>query len=490
MDNELLDIEEKLYFYPKQGEELFNNLLHNYQKKELSTYTGQIYFLLGLLAYEKADTDSSIVYLEKAIINFVKEDNKLYEAKSQLILGWISEKIGYWEQAKINYYKVIELVDENHTRELGMGYLGVARCKMYLKESFKYEMDKGSELIKSLNQREYTIYANYMMSMLDFSNQHTENRLKNTAKEYLLIGLQTNAAGVYKSLAKYYRTKRKLDSALYYIDKAIPLSVSDYPATSMTPALYQHKGYTLLLKGEYKKARHFLKESLKLHDDYKQPYAKQYAYETLCRIDTLSGDYKSGLYNLSMARKNEKINLNRSKQYLSRMMEVSAVLKLHKDEAIRLKTQSREILLLAIVIVLFIIILWILNYNKSKQRIFQEKTEKFELQNLIANIGEIQLLKKHYKLPKNEKNEFRTLDQQFEIGYAESIKIFRKKYKELTDNDIRYAVMFAMNISDNVIAKIRNISPDSVQRIKRKIRTKLNLEKGHDLCEYLKPFLK
>lgn len=131
-EKELAVVEEKLYFYPGEGEAKLDSLIKILPESKFNKYAGEINFLKGVLAYKKAEVDSSIFYLERALLDFVNDEDKVYQAKSQLVLGWLAERIGYWDQAKINFYKVIELVDKKNPRELGLAYLGIARCNLYL----------------------------------------------------------------------------------------------------------------------------------------------------------------------------------------------------------------------------------------------------------------------------------------------------------------------------------------------------------------------
>ncbi|WP_075591131.1 tetratricopeptide repeat protein [Labilibacter marinus] len=489
VQDDLLNIEEKLYFYPAQGEDLLVGLKYRFNKKELANYQESIHFLHGLLAYKKAQPDSAIHHLEKALIASTKKKNKLYQAKSQLIIGWLSERTGYWEQAKLNYLKVIQVAQQKHTYERGMAYLGIARCKMFLRESPDDELEKGRALIKSLNSLQNNLYADYLACNINHSNPDKLKQLQHIANSYMDLGLNKKAAGVYKSISSYYRQKRVLDSALYYLDKAIPLSISDYPETSMTPSLHQHKGYVLLLKKEYKKARFHFNKSIELCDKYKQQTTKQYAYDCLYRLDTIQGDFKQAFYHLSEARKNEKILLNRTKRQLSKIMEVSANVKVLKEEAALLKNQEKNTILISIIIILTLLVVWITSMNRNKQKILREKEARLELQKLISGLGEVKLLQKNYTLSDQEKRETHLLPDQFEASYAEHIKRIRHQFKTLTDDDVRYVVMFAADISDDVIAQIRNINRPSILKTKRRIRTKLGLKKGHDLKAYFLPYL-
>jgi tetratricopeptide (TPR) repeat protein len=491
-EEELLNIEEKLYFYPAQGEELLHIFIDRYQNDTLNDYQGHIYFLQGLLAYEKAETDSAITCLGNALVLFMEKDNKLYQAKSEIVLGWIYEKIGCYVEAKLNYLKVIDLVDENSARELGMAHLGLVRCKRALKEPVESE-NEGIDLLKSLHKKEYALYADFISCLINQTDKDITSKLKRIASSYAKLGMERNVASAYKSIAFSYINKRQLDSALIYIEKAHPLCNSEYPIISLAPALIQAKGYIYLLKEEYETARVYLNESLTLSENLNQPYTKQFIYECLFRIDTLEGNYKEGIRTLLLAQDNKELNLNQSKQYITKVMEVSANINVIKEDIVRLKNKRKVTILLFItlIIVVFLIltILWLVDIKKKQKIIIEERGIKLGLSYLIYNLSEINILTRFYTLTEEEKSKFINLNDQFEIAYARSITKMRKLFTNLSNSEIRYAVLFAMNLSDELIAKIRNVNLDSVQKTKRRLREKIGLEKGADLKEYFRGFL-
>lgn len=491
IENDILRIEEKLYFYPAEGKMMLENLLGSSDNDELEKYQGHINFLYGLLSYKKAEQDNAIDYLEKALIAFVNDEDKLYQAKAQLILGWLAERIGYWQQSKINYYKVIDLVDKKNKREQGLAYLGIARCKHYLREPKVNELQVGAGLLNSMDVKKYSLYAEFLILVIGKSNEQTPGKLVDIAREYIKLGLQANAGSVYKGLATYFRHLKEWDSAHKYLDKALALDISDYPSASIVPSLYQHKGLVYFYQKDYSKASWCLNKSLILSDELNQEYSKYYAYKSLCRIDTLMGDFKSGFVHLAKANEINRFKERKEVKQLARLMEASLNLMILEEENKKLNSLRNNIVLLSgSIIVVLLSLFTAIGYKlklKNKEKFEKEKEKKLALQSLLIGLGEKRLLIgcKQSALELNDRMDKNSIfHDDFEECYPESIKKIETTYPQLTKNDARYAVMFSLQLSDDIIAEIKNVNPDSIRKTKLRMRKKLALETGCDLGHY------
>jgi tetratricopeptide (TPR) repeat protein len=484
INEHLDDIEHLLYFYSTQGEVQLNKLIDTNQNIE-EKFPGKIAFLKGILNYNKSNSDEALINLETAFNIFIETNNTLYQVKTQLILGWIAEKIGYWEQAKFNYLKIIEL-NSSGTRELALANIGMARCQMYQKQKLEPYLLRGITLLKRIGRQEYSIYSDYIKCILNTKNDYNKIILQNIATRYEKIGLNNNASGVYKSLGLKYKYENKFDSAHYYIDKALSLTNKTYPATSLVPALYQIKGSIYYLQKNYTQAKKNLLKAITACDSLKQIQTKYYAYKYLVKIDTINKDYISAFYNKTLEHKYYKKMHLKEYEYHSKLLEIS--LNVQKYTNINEKLRYRNSMLLIIFIlcscILILVILWVIIKNKLK--FLKQEESKKALKNLLVGLGEKRLFYKNINELdiKNIYIKHGNLNECFEEAYYETIKSFKKNYTQLTNSDIRYAVMFTMGLSDDVIAQIRNVNIDSIQKSKRRMRKKLGLERGYDLQKY------
>ncbi|WP_075602648.1 helix-turn-helix transcriptional regulator [Saccharicrinis aurantiacus] len=480
-DTEITHIEHLLYFYPEKGEIKLNEYVNQKRETEDPTNTAKVNFLKSILYYKKSDIDRALLYLEKASIFFTKENNILYQAKTQLILGWIAEKTGYWEQAKSNYITVINLHLPGNKRELGLAYLGIVRCRMYLKQTIGDQLIKGTTLLKSMNLIEYSLYADYIDHIFSAEKYDQYIGLVDIAKKYESVNLNTNAASVYKSLVIKYKNSSKLDTAQYYIDKAILLSTNQLSGTSLIPSLYQIKGSIFYLQRDYNNAKKYLNKSIVISDSVNQINSKYYSYNFLYKIDSLTHNYKNAFKNLSLTHHYYKKFHKKEQEYQSRLLEISSDISLFITENNELKRNNCITLIISSLLLIIIITVSFWLKTKNKLKLIKEVESKTALQNLLIGLGEKKLLYKNI-------NDIKMIDanRHFDEAYCDTIKLFKMNFTQLTDNDIRYSVMFTMGISDDVIAQIRNINIDSIRKTKRRIRNKLGLEKGTDLQIYFK----
>ncbi len=162
IENELEQIEYDLHFYSQQAEIKLDSIIQNFSPQMKDEFDGQLAFLSGLLEYKKGNIDSSLTLLDKSLIKSLHQDNVKIQAKSQMVLGWIAEGTGFWEQAKINYYITIQLLNNTSYKETGWAYLGVARCKKNLKEPFYEEAEQGIRILKEIGKKELVLYADYL----------------------------------------------------------------------------------------------------------------------------------------------------------------------------------------------------------------------------------------------------------------------------------------------------------------------------------------
>ena len=496
VNKELINIEEKLYFYPEEGEKMLNQLISNPKVNEAEKYQGHLNFLSGVLAYKKGESDISLNYIEKALVKFVNDENKLYQAKSQLILGWIAEKIGYWDQSKINYYKVLDLVDKKNKREQGLAYLGLARCNHYLRHKKGNELYLGSRLLSTIEKKEYHLYAEFLNLVIKPSNHATPNKLEGIAQSYINLHLYNNAASTFKAISSYYRKHKDYKSAHEFLDRALALNISEYPSATLLPSLNQMKGLTYFYQKDYISAEVYLKKSLSLCDTYNKQSSKYYAYNTLYRIDTLKGDYKSAHLHLSKSVESQNAKEQKGEKQLAKLMEISFNLLALQEENDRLRSLRNNIILLTSSVILILAIVFITIYYKQKIKnrliLDKEKEKKQALHSLLINLSEKRLLNKNYIEVENDVNNISeetverktTVSEDFEECYSESIKKIETQHPELTRSDASYGVMFSLNLSNDVIAEIKNINAESIRKTKLRIRNKLGLEMGYDLDNY------
>lgn len=497
LPNDLVLMEEQLYYYPSTLVEKVDSLKTVVASDEDHPYLGQIAFLCGFMAYHKGEVDSALVYIEESLLAMTQLEDSAGQAKCYLLLGWIAEGIGSFDQAKINYYKVINFSNASQRKENGLAWLGISRCKKILKEPIKNEFKQGISYLKATGIEEFILYAEFSKFMFGEKNEEAAINIKEVAKEYKNLKLENNAASVYKVLAKYYMGQGLIDSSKTFVDEAIDIYDGQYSQVSLMPGLKQFKGVLFFQERDYKRARQLLLESLKLYDKFGKEGHKYYAYKYLYRIDTLQGNYQRAVKYQSKAFYCFKVAQNKEKQLMSKVIEVDInVLLMRKTiDSLKYRSIRNKIIFGSSILIILLILLTLFQLIRVRyrnvQRREQERTR--QLQNLLIGLGEKRLLQQRYcksfeEIP-IDTDQPSSLTDDFSLCYIETIREFSRCFSELSDTEIRYAVMFALNLSSDVITEIQNVQIATIRKVKQRIRQKMNMSKDKSVESYFQQFL-
>lgn len=77
------------------------------------------------------------------------------------------------------------------------------------------------------------------------------------------------------------------------------------------------------------------------------------------------------------------------------------------------------------------------------------------------------------------------VEEEFDIVHDNFMKKLRKKYPELTNNEVLLCAYLKMNLSTKEIAPMLNISPRGVETMRYRLRKKLNIDRESGLTEFL-----
>jgi len=494
----LHQIEEQIYYYPHLIKNQIDSLETLLSTDDSHPHVGQMAYLCGFMAYHKGEMDSALVYLEKALITWTQQEEFLGQAKCHLLLGWIAEGAGFWEQAKGDYCKTIQLTQAANCKETGLAYLGVARCKQILKEPVQNEFEKGISCLRATGKKEFALYADFSSFMFGDKNDETANHLKSVADKYMNLRLGNNAASVYKLLARYLMNQGQLDSSKVFLDKAIDVYDESYAQVSLMPGLKQFKGVLFFREQDYEQSRQSLLESIEWYDKLGKEGQKYYAYKYLYRIDTLHGNYQRAIYYQTRAFDSFKTARFKEKQLMAKVAEVDVKVLLMWQTIDRLEyTNKMNSILYCSAFVLTLLLLLIIfqlirGRYRNEQRREQERTRQF--QNLLVGLGEKRLFQQRIAESSDVISSgpvlSASLSDDFSTCYIETIQGFGRNFSQLSDTEIRYAVMFALNLSGDVITEIQNVQRTAIRKVKQRIRQKLELDNDRSLELYFQQFLK
>ncbi len=504
MEKLFSEIDYNTIFYPKTAINQFDSLKGTFNEINFAEYRGYIDFLDAQFYYNDMKVDSALHYAEDAISWFTKRENVNWLSKCQYLLGKIAETTSLFEQAKINYYETINLSQDENIW-VGSAYIGIARCKKALEESYSEEMGQGIRILREVGRYEVGLFADFMEQYFNLSSPDSPANLKRIAEKYLNHKFYDRAVSVYKFVASSFYIKEKFDSAHVYCNLAIDLSEEYGVGKLVLPALFQFKGVLYFKQQEYNTADTYFNESLALYQDNNQSNRMHYAYNYIHQIDKARGDYSKAYADLQKYINLIEKTTTREKMRMAKVLEVNNKMDRMRSQLSQLKVEKKasEFMLYLVMVVTTMILagvgIYIYQYQKSKKAKIDELNKEFH--NLLIGIGEKQLLEhrlnasnlKESKKKEEEENlipshkiEDSSIGDSFDSCYMETINLFTGSFPQLTKTEVRYAVMICLKLPIEVIAKVQNVQPASIRKAKQRIRTKLNINDSLEV--YLQEF--
>lgn len=485
-ESALKRIEDKIYYYPYQAENMLDSLLSLHSLKNEKKYNGELNFLKGFMEWNKGNMDEAMNFIDSSLITFIKQENTEGQAKCYLVMGWISTYDNYLEQAKIYFYKTINLLNKKPDDNVGLAYIDISICKKQLKEPYKEDLNKGIKYLEQSEKIEFQLFGQYKRLENNIEKIGSISLLNELAEKYKNLGLKVQTSDIYKAIALYYY-KEKQDSAIIYLDKAIEIYDNKYSQASLLPAMHQMKGVVLGIKNDFKSAR---KEFLKAIDFYKkhnQLISSYYVYRSLYLLDRKEKKYESSLEYLILSDKYKDRADIKQKQRMFKGMEISSHVTLLKEQILKSKRQTQLLLFLLLLFFAAGVIAFLtvtLRIREKKHKIDALKS-KFH-----SAIVSYQDGLKTIKLIKDKETNQQEFIRQYSSGkrlkeiYPELYSMVCINFPTLSHSEWDYALMFAINLPEEDICRFKNIQRDSIRKTKQRIRKELNLKKGEDLNKY------
>ncbi|MBK3516635.1 tetratricopeptide repeat protein [Carboxylicivirga marina] len=494
VEEQLNKIEQLVIHYPDTAEKELEHFNESTSQSVIEKYAEDIAYIKALQLYRKNDYDSALVVIKDILPRYGKQYNLSGQAKCQLLIGFISEDIGNWDQAIINYYKCVDLLEDQSTIYTGYANIGIARCNNYKKNDFSSTLEKGVQQLKENGSYAQQLFAEKSyLSLMNQGKPETFKKLDGIGNEYLQLNLNREAINIYKGLAHNYYKQRQYDSAEYYVDEALELVFSKNINNSLLPSLLQFKGALFYKKKDYDEAEKLIYQSIDSYDKYKLHSNKYYPYKLLSRIDTIKKDYQAAFLHLTAAVKYQKLKEAEQKKRLTHILNINAEVDALKEDNASLKSQRSMLIMAAIIGLLFVTMVAYYFINRNKKRQLQIKAKNKDLHNLVVGINEKLRMQKRIGIAdesiSNHKKNKLTLSENFDLCYQESYQAILNEYPQLTKADARYALMFALGMSTEAICQIQSVQSSTVRKAKSRVREKLNLSKDSKLEDYFMPLL-
>lgn len=466
-------------------------------------------YLEGKTFFERRKLKEAIEPIMNALVYFSLNGNNLERGKVYFQAGVVYEQGGMFYDAHEYYIKALEQFKEtNSKRYLGYTSFGLARTSRKMgRASEEYIKSAEGYLLNSGDKR---LEANYwtQKALLETSKKQKSIYFWKSKKLYHEIGHDINEFLTLANLSNISYTLQNLDSVEIYINQAHRIASAKHIPDEFLTNLFLVEAGAAYNKKLFDQSRMLFNRARLIAIENNQKRFVMGAYQGLIACELQNGNYKKA-YGLLKKLNNLEKEINEERRTLSALL-VDAQYKdrERQKEIMALKVRIRWVVSLSIFIFLIItatILYWRRRKNRAikKQEIELKKIlgkvhkehvmvdglqsqigriirrEGGKLKDSLENISE-QLDK--IKFVDTERDEFLSVfDNFFEVAF----KKLNKEYPMLSRTDCRYALLLALGLPNQTIAKLTGIQSDSMRKIKQRMREKLNLKTSEDLILFL-----
>lgn len=426
----------------------------------------------------RIDPEKGFMELEALI----EEAKKIKDEKAELFL--LSSKYNYHYFRQIDFNKMFNAAKELQTKAkeynslkyqvIAYKYLANSYFFNELYDKSTEELENGLKLLeKTDNSRQdlvneraniYTAYANVETSKKDYKSAINYLRLAATEHNKLTDPEQRRGTKFmdYSNLGTAFM-QFDLDSASYYTNKSISLSLESEADHNLNFANYLTLGKVEKKRKDYEKALHFLNKADNIIDGKHFLNVKE-LYEELISVHEILGNQKEQQIYVN---KLKDLELNVSQK------QNTALQNLLKDKEKVDDTSKDKNTGIVIIGIGVLIIAGTIGYYLSRKK--QKQPEK-----------NINISPEDYKhlieLAKTNDTSFLLA---FEKNYPEFGNKLQKINHEITDTEIDLLAMIKLKLTNKEIANYRFIQPKTVQNRRHRIRKKLNLSNSVDLDKWV-----
>lgn len=443
----------------------------NHTLAELDTITRQY--------KNKGDLEGAMKFNVEALKHYENDKNSEGIANTYINIGNLlctlnrhKESLEYLDKAEKEIKKTKDpIIKSRLYSEYGRNY---ALLKL-LKQS-NLIFDKAINYawkIPSKKQRNYYLYYNYAWKWDNFDNLNELDSMHMMQRKCLKISSEPL---IFVKIADQYVSRKiHLDSAEYYLKKALPLaSTGKYPIRQKAMALITF-GNLYTEKKEYEKALDYYLQSLAVSQKMNSSTDIREAYKTISRTYNFLNDKEKALeYYSKYSLLSDKI-VSDEKKALGIAVEKSIQEK--EDE------KNKFYLIICILVILFLLIgyfirrKYIQKHNESKEIIEEKSIETDELKKKInVSFDEVT------KLAKTNDPFFLT---RFKEVYSEFYESLITQHPNITNHDVKFCAYLKLDLSSKEIAQYENITLRAVETKKYRLKKKLELPADTDLQRWI-----
>lgn len=453
-----------------------------------------------------------------------KTDSVLMEAYHDRAIIYLNE-LDKLDSAIVYFYKVKERCTPSSVL-FGKSLLGIGTIYglSNQKDSAINILNSALTIFKKHNKSSYVIRSLYELGICHYDVNVDSalicfNKVRDLSYKH---GNEKYKANSHRAIGQIYSDTDELDSAYYHNEKALEIFELDQEEYHYDLCnLYLGMALLESRRGFFKEAIFYADKSNDIASKYSYLHIKKNVYDVLTEVYYTFGDCDRALENLQlkylMADSINSISVQKSIEVLSLKNQVLLKQKEHNELINELETtrlNKRNNTLMFVVLLLTLIVLGCLAYLfvrrrqiNFKEKILEVSNQNLELKTDLDNFKDdidkkdeaIKYLKQDISTDLAEETKINILlnnlqeDQEwgrfliaFEVIYPSFlIKLKHVCEVSLTKNDIKFAALSRLNLSNKEMANLLCISDAAVKKGKSRLSKKINLEKGEKLHQYL-----
>jgi len=442
----------------------------------------------------RGDIDLAVDFNQKALKQYRKNDNIEGIAAANINLGnllctlnYYTESFIYLDKAKSeisntkNLYLQARLYNEYGRNYSLLGLFAEGN------EYFNKAIAKARK-IPGKKEKNHQLYFSYTWKWYNFEYLKKMDSVYSMQKKCLEIAQEPI---IYvKAAGRFIDGKKHLDSAEYYLKKAVPLF-------EKSPA--DQKALTLLLFGdlytekkEYQKALDYYFKSLAISRKMKRKDHVRNVYERISKtFRTLHNKEKADEYFKNHSFLNDSINA-REKKVLHIIVDQLAQEKKQEE-----RDKKKIYVLFCVIFLVFVGLLYFVRKAyvkkqkkkdeliKCKNELIEKKDELIEIQSKETHILKKKVNNAFPQLINLAKTNDPFFITRFKEVYPEFCEKLLSQYPNLKDSELKISAFLRLNLTNKEIGQYENISLRSVETRKYRLKKKFGLAPEADLIKWI-----
>ncbi|WP_133121668.1 hypothetical protein [Chryseobacterium sp. PMSZPI] len=281
---------------------------------------------------------------------------------------------------------------------------------------------------------------------------------------------------LYSNMGRYFSDVNQLDSALFYSQKAMRLSIlrkdtANLGFISSNIGLFYYKG------NKQDSALFYLKQALSMTQLSTRPYQLKDIYDNLALVYEKQKDYKSSLLYRNKYKRLDDSLRNAEKKAVNKES-------IQTNEKNKQQVNRFYLILGGVLVILLIIISYATRYFKRYQK---ERKEKQQKEVMISSLEDKvnDAFEEVVQLAKSDDPAFLS---RFKEIYPEFYKKLSETYPFLTSGQLKFCALLRLNFSTKEIAHYNHLTIRGIETKKNRLRKQLNIPSDEDLNNWMMQF--